>query len=48
MEYWRLRKEMIIEEDAKAGHISNTTIGGISVYAGDFEYQIMALLEEKI
>lgn len=46
-EYWRLRKEMILEEDEKTGYISNIVIGGISVYAGDFEYQIMAQLEEK-
>ncbi len=47
LEYWRLRKEMILEEDAKTGRISNCLIGGISVYTGDFEYQIMAALEEK-
>ena len=47
LEYWRLRKEMILDEDERTGRISNNIIGGISVYAGEFEYQIMAVLEEK-
>lgn len=47
LEYWRLRKEMILEEDEKTGRISNIIIGGVSVYAGDFEYQVLAALEER-
>lgn len=47
LEYWRLRKEMILEEDEKRGRISNIIVGGISVYAGDFECQVLAALEER-
>lgn len=47
LEYWRLRKEMILEEDEKTGRISNNIVGGVSVYAGDFEYQVLAALEER-
>lgn len=47
LEYWRLRKEITLEEDEKTGRISNIVIGGTSVYAGDFEYQVLAALEER-
>lgn len=47
VEYWRLRKEQVMEDDEKTGRISNNLVGGISVYAGDFEHQAMAALEEN-
>lgn len=47
LEYWRLRKELVQEEDEKAMLVSNVIVGGLSVYEDDFECKIMEQLKYK-
>lgn len=45
MEYWRIRKEIVLDEDERLGTTGKNTVGGIDVYDDAFEYKIMEMLQ---
>lgn len=47
LEYWKLRKEIIMEENERFNTISKNTVGGIDVYDDAFEYKVLELFKEQ-
>ena len=45
--YWRLYKELILEENEKFNRIGFHTVGGIDVYEDMFENKIIEILNKK-
>ena len=47
LEYWRLRKEIVLEEDERFDRMGKHILGGIDVYEDAFEYKVLELIKEK-
>lgn len=47
LEYWRLYKEIYMEENERLNMIGKNTVGGIDIYDDAFEYKIVELLKEQ-
>ena len=47
LEYWRIYKEFIIEENERLNMVGKNTVGGIDVYDDAFEFRVLELLKEQ-
>lgn len=47
LEYWRIYKEFIIEENERLNMVGKNTVGGIDVYDDAFEFKVLELLKEQ-
>lgn len=47
LEYWRLYKEIVLEENERLDMVGRNTVGGIDVYDDAFEYKVLELLREQ-
>lgn len=47
LEYWRLYKEIVIEENERLNMVGKNTVGGIDIYDDVFEYKVVELLKEQ-
>lgn len=47
LEYWRLYKEIVLEENERLNMVGKNTVGGIDVYEDAFEYKVLEVLKEQ-
>lgn len=45
LEYWRIRKAIVLDEDERLGTTAKNTVGGIDVYDDAFEYKVVEMLQ---